>query len=181
MEELLERPPRTIMEVFRVLPEGTLAELIDGIIYMSPAPFDNHQTISMNLSIEMGGFIRYNKLGRFFAAPFDVYLDERSNAVQPDMIVVLKENKSIIKGHVHGVPDMIIEILSKGSYDYDLGKKKKLYQEFGVKEYWVINPATMESIGFGLDRGKYVEIGKYSNKIDSRLLQQEFHFDQSFE
>ena len=181
MSELLERPPRTIMEVYKMLPEGTLAELVDGIIYMSPAPFDNHQTVSMNLSIEMGSFIRERKLGKLFAAPFDVYLDEQSNAVQPDITVVLKENKSIIRGHIHGVPDMIIEILSRGSREYDSGKKKNLYERCGVKEYWIINPVSMESVGFVLEEGKYKEIARLTNKIDSRLLQQEFRFDQRFE
>ena len=101
--------------------------------------------------------------------------------MQPDITVVLKENKSIIRGHIHGVPDMIIEILSRGSREYDSGKKKNLYERCGVKEYWIINPVSMESVGFVLEEGKYKEIARLTNKIDSRLLQQEFRFDQRFE
>ena len=67
--QVIERPPRTIMEVYKMLPEGTLAELINGAIYMSPAPLSKHQLISMNLSIEMGHYIRKNKIGYLFAAP----------------------------------------------------------------------------------------------------------------
>ncbi|MFM8912490.1 MAG: Uma2 family endonuclease, partial [Flammeovirgaceae bacterium] len=85
------------MEVYKMFPEGTLAELINGAIYISPAPLSKHQLISMNLSIEMGHYIQKNKIGYLFAAPCDVYLDETCNVVQPDVLVVLKENASIVK------------------------------------------------------------------------------------
>jgi Uma2 family endonuclease len=179
--QVIERPPRTIMEVYKMLPEGTLSELINGVIYMSPAPLSKHQLISMNLSIEMGHYIRKNKIGYLFAAPCDVYLDETSNVVQPDVLVVLKKNASIVKGHVHGVPDLIIEILSKGSRTYDLVEKKDLYERFGVSEYWVIDPENEEAFGYKLKDSKYYSIGTFHGKIDSFLLKQEFYFNQSFE
>lgn len=63
-----------------------------------------------------------------FLPPFDVYLDEQSNAVQPDIIVVLNENKKIIdpNGHIHGVPDLLVEILSPGNRGFDLIGKRSL-------------------------------------------------------
>lgn len=63
-----------------------------------------------------------------FLLPFDVYLDEQSNAVQPDIIVVLNENKKIIdpNGHIHGVPDLLVEILSPGNRGFDLIGKRSL-------------------------------------------------------
>jgi Uma2 family endonuclease len=179
--QVIERPPRTIMEVYKMLPEGTLAELINGAIYRSPAPLSKHQLISMNLSIEMGHYIRKNKIGYLFAAPCDVYLDETSNVVQPDVLVVLKKNASIVKGHIHGVPDIIIEILSKGSRSYDLGEKMELYERFGVSEYWVIDPETQEAFGYELKDNKFNSIGTFHGKIASSLLGQEFYFNQSFD
>jgi Uma2 family endonuclease len=181
MNDVIERPPRTIMEVYKMLPEGTLAELINGTIYMSPAPLSKHQLISMNLSIEMGHYIRKNKIGHLFAAPYDVYLDENENVVQPDVVVVLRKNASIIQGHIHGVPDLVIEILSKGSSKYDLGEKKDLYERFGVSEYWVIDPETEEAFGYELKNKTYQKAGVYKGKIVSILLGQEFSFDQSFD
>ncbi len=50
-----------------------------------------------------------NQLGEIFVAPFDVYLDEHANAVQPDIIFVSKKNEGIVKDHIHGVPDLLIE------------------------------------------------------------------------
>jgi len=176
MADLLERPPRTIMEVYRMLPEGTLAELIDGIIYMSPSPNDNHQAISMTLSIEMGSYIRKKKLGRLFAAPLDVFFDEESNAVQPDIIFIAEENIGIIKGQIFGVPDLIIEVLSPGSREHDTVKKKNLYEKFGVKEYWIIDPQTGDSIGYCLDGNQFKEFYRSNGKISSRLLDHTFEF-----
>ena len=96
------------MEVYRMLPEGTLAELIDGILYMSPSPIDSHQRAVTRLVGQMYLFVEKNDLGEIFTAPFDVYLDEHSNAVQPDILFIAKENLNIVRSHVHGVPDLII-------------------------------------------------------------------------
>ena len=177
MEEILIHPPRTIMEVYKMLPEGTLAELIDGIIYMSPSPVTNHQRIVRKLLNKMSDFVELNNLGEMFVSPYDVYLDQHSNAVQPDVIYVAKDNAHIVEDHIHGVPDLLIELLSPGNKTHDTVKKKNLYEKFGVKEYWIIDPASMESVGFVLEEGKYTEIAQLTNKIDSRLLQKEFLFN----
>jgi Uma2 family endonuclease len=104
MKSRIESPPRSMMEVYKNLPEGTL---------------------------------------------------ER-NAVQPDIIVVLKKNEKIInkRGHIHGVPDLLVEILSEGNEEHDLVRKKKLYERFGVKEYWVIDPESKVDTVFSLSSGQ---------------------------
>ncbi|MBT1704795.1 Uma2 family endonuclease [Chryseosolibacter indicus] len=66
-------PPRTIMEVYRMLPEGTLAELIDGILYMSPAPTTKHQKTLRNLSFAIHEYVRDNKLGETLFSACDVF------------------------------------------------------------------------------------------------------------
>lgn len=150
MKSLIEIPPRTIMEVYKNLPEGTLAELIDNSLYMSPASFYNHQKTLQHIFKMLDALVTEAGLGEVLIAPLDVYLDEESNAVQPDIMVVLKGNENIIdkKGHIHGVPDLLVEILSEGNRDHDLVRKKKLYEWFGVKEYWVINPETKAATVF---------------------------------
>ncbi len=176
MLELLERPPRTIMEVYKMLPVGTLAELIDGIIYMSPSPVTNHQRIISKLLGRMFPYTEENQLGEIFVAPFDVYLDEHANAVQPDIIFVSKKNEGIVKDHIHGVPDLLIELLSPGNKSHDTVKKKNLYEKFGVKEYWIIDPETKESIGYALEGKIYKEFFKSSGQISSRLLDATFKY-----
>ena len=176
MSEMIEQPPRTIMEVYKMLPEGTLAELINNTIYRSPSPVRQHQRLATHLTSLLNLFVTDNNLGEVYAAPFDVYLDETSNAVQPDIIFVATENLGIIRHHIHGVPDLVVEILSDGSRDHDTNKKKILYEKFGVKEYWIIDPQTKEAIGFELQNGAYIEFYKMVGSIQSKLLQHTFQF-----
>ncbi|MBA4054034.1 MAG: restriction endonuclease [Marivirga sp.] len=176
MEEMISRPPRTIMEVYKTLPEGTLAELINGVIYMSPSPVRNHQKIVTRLAGKMDSFTEQHNLGEVFVVPFDVYLDEHANAVQPDIVFVAKQNFSIIEGHIHGVPDLVVEVLSEGNKSHDLIKKKDLYQQFGIREYWVIDPETKEAVGFEHSSGMYHEFARDIGKLPSKLLKQNFEF-----
>ena len=172
-----QRPPRTIMEVFKMLPEGTLAEVIDGTLYMSPAPNSAHQDIVSDLGYELLHFAKTTKIGKFHIAPYDVWLDEHSNAVQPDFIFVLSENLSIKKKDaIHGVPDLLIEILSPSNSKHDTIRKKQLYEKFGVKEYWIINPNTKETTGYSLKDGIYSPLENGFGKLKSVLLDHEFTF-----
>lgn len=177
MKIVIDSPPRTMMEVYKVLPEGTLAELVDNILYMSPSPVFNHHNVGKAILRKLLEFEDTGK-GSIFSAPFDVYLDETQNAVQPDLFVVLNANRHIIdtKGHIHGVPDLIIEILSPGNEKHDLVRKKALYERFGVKEYWIVNPDNKLAMGFALKDKTYQSIAEDVGLIKSPLLQASFTF-----
>lgn len=170
-QNLIESPPRTIMEVYKTLPEGTLAELIDKVIYMSPSPVYKHQAVLQNIFRKLSNEITDTQRGEVIIAPFDVYLDEIGNAVQPDIIVILAGTKGLDdEGHFHGVPDLLVEILSPGNKSHDLVKKKELYERFGVKEYWVVDPETKSAYGFTLVGGKYNSFSDQPGKMESPLL-----------
>ena len=166
------------MQVYKSLPEGTLAELIDNTIYMSPSPLFKHQSILQKIFRQIAEKIMDTDRGEVIVSPFDVFLDERSNAVQPDIIVVLKENDSIIdrEGTIHGAPDLLIEILSKSNEKHDTVRKKELYEKFGVKEYWIVDPETKKTIGYTLVEGRYKKIEEEMGLIHSRLLNATFSF-----
>jgi Uma2 family endonuclease len=170
--------PRTMMQVFDMLPEGTLAELINNHLYMSPSPKARHQRLLTQLVIKIGNHIESMNLGELYVAPFDVYLDNEQNAVQPDIIFVSTENSSIVDDDdvIHGVPDLIIEILSPGNPDHDKVIKKNLYEHFGVKEYWIIDPATKETTGYQWQNGSYRELKSLKGTIDSKLLKKVIEF-----
>jgi Uma2 family endonuclease len=169
-------PPRTGMEVYMMLPEGTLAELINDIIYMSPTPDFNHQKISMKLSREISFFVEAGNLGECITAPMDVFFDNK-NVLQPDILFIAKENLGIIKnGKVKGAPDLIIEILSPGNKRHDTEKKKAAYEKFGVKEYFVTDPETKETITWYLQNGAYVKQKSEKGKLKSKLLKKTFSF-----
>lgn len=164
-------PPRTIMEVFQMLPEGTLAELINGTIYMSPAPNPFHQRTILNLSLALSSYVKKNRIGEIFISPCDVYLDNNSNAVQPDIIYISSEKNGIVeKSGILGIPDMLIEVLSPGNSNHDTVTKKALYEKFGVQEYWMVNPDTKETTGYSLKDNEYISLGQFIGKIHSALL-----------
>jgi Uma2 family endonuclease len=108
---------------------------------MSPSPTTEHQLISFKLSGILFVFLEKNKKGIALAAPTDVYFESEQSVVQPDLLIVLNENKSIIsKDGIYGAPDIIFEILSVNR-KYDTLKKKTLYEKAGVKEYFIIDPS----------------------------------------
>lgn len=171
-----QRPPRTAMEVYEMLPEGTLAEVINNTLYMSPAPNLQHQRLLGRLFTLMNTYITENDLGECFIAPVDVYLGDK-NAVQPDIIFIAQNHLSaIIKdGKVKGAPDLIVEVLS-GNKKHDLQVKKNLYEAFGVQEYFIINPVDNEVITYYLNGNKFSLQESKAGKIKSRVLQKTISF-----
>ena len=133
-------PPLTV-ENYKLLPEtGPRYQLIQGDLYMAPAPNRFHQEISRNLQFELHTYLKGNPIGKLFDAPFDVYLDE-INVFQPDILVVLKERLGILTEEgAEGAPDLVIEILSPKTRRLDLANKKQEYARAGVKELWIIDP-----------------------------------------
>ena len=169
-------PPRTAVEAFKLLPEGVNCQVIENVIYMSPAPFYEHQRLIIIIASKIHEYVTAGMLGECTPAPVDVYLDE-NNAFQPDIVFILKENLSIVKGgKVIGSPDMVIEILSKGSKEFDLGKKKAAYEKNGVKEYFAVDQKTKEVQGFYLKKNMYEAKPKVKSKIISKLLKKTFRF-----
>ena len=178
MQEIITRVPRTIMEVFKMLPETTLAEVIDNQLYMSPAPILRHQRVTSKLWKVLDQYVEDEDLGEVFISPADVFLDEESNAVQPDIFFISKGRLDIAddNGGVHGVPDLIIEVLSPGNSQHDKVKKKELYQKFGVKEYWIVDPETRKAIGYSFVKDSFQLLPESVGKISSPLLKQTFYF-----
>ncbi|ATY86028.1 Uma2 family endonuclease [Kyrpidia spormannii] len=115
-------------------------ELIDGVPYLLPSPSTEHQEILMQLSVEIGGYLR-GKACRAFAAPMDLTFSPDSktkDVVQPDLFVIC--DPAPPGPRVIGTPVWIIEILSPSTAANDLIRKMNLYQRAGVREYWIVDP-----------------------------------------
>jgi Uma2 family endonuclease len=127
-------------------PDEYRCELIGGVIYdMSPAPTRRHQEVSMELSVQVGSFLR-GRPCRAYAAPFDVRLPQADEAdeeidtvVRPDLVVICDEAKLDERG-CRGAPDWVVEILSPHTARKDQIRKRDLYEHHGVREYWLIQP-----------------------------------------
>ena len=123
------------------LPEdGMRHELIDGEHLVSPSPGRRHQAISMNLARLIASFLHAQRLGRVYAAPFDVLFSPR-DVVEPDLLYVSAEREAVVgEANVQGAPDLAIEILSPSSRRVDELRKRDLYERAGVTEYWIVDP-----------------------------------------
>ncbi|MFN3851885.1 MAG: Uma2 family endonuclease [Spirosomataceae bacterium] len=121
------------------LPAESRYELRDFHLLEMPSPKPKHQRVLLNLYDSVKPFIKSQKLGEIFIAPLDVIFDE-GNVAQPDLIFIANENKQIIKeSSIMGVPDVLVEVVSKGSVARDYIEKKNDFERFSVKEYWIID------------------------------------------
>lgn len=132
-------------EDYRLIQDDKRYELIDGELLLTPAPSTRHQEISLEIMLRLALWVKENNLGKVFAAPTDVVLS-KFDVVQPDILFVAKEHLGMIREEsIHGPPDLVIEILSPKQEKRDLIIKKQLYSTYGVREYWIVDPAS-ESI-----------------------------------
>ena len=163
-------PPKTMMEVFQSLPEGTLAQLINNQIYLSPSPSNSHQKVLMKISAQLFTHVEERKLGEVRVAPFDVFLNKK-NAFQPDIIFIANTNLSNLEERgFFGAPDLVIEILSPATWRFDKEDKKEAYQRSGVKEYWMIDPADKRTEGFQLAEKEYLALPAEPGTIAFKIL-----------
>lgn len=133
-------------EDYKSLPESMERryELLDGDLLMVPAPTTTHQRISRNLEVRLHEYCQQTGFGEVFDSPLDVVLGETDarEVVQPDILLVAKERLSVIaEEEIRGAPDLVVEILSTGTEQRDRGYKKILYGRYGVREYWIVDPA----------------------------------------
>ncbi len=143
-------------------------ELIKGKLFkMSPAPNRSHQGISRNILLVLGNFLNRKKC-KVYSAPFDVRFPEKRGlsdketftVVQPDICVVC--NPEILDdAGCNGAPDLIVEILSPFTSKKDLTNKYQLYEEFKVREYWIVFPGEKVLEVFYLKDDKYSESRKF--------------------
>ena len=121
-------------------PEGKRYQLLDGEMILAPSPATRHQSILMQLVMELNRFVYANSLGRVWSAPLDVVLSDHDVA-QPDILFVSNARSEIVtEPNIQGAPDLVVEILSPGTATYDRGYKQALYSLHGVREYWLVDP-----------------------------------------
>jgi len=127
-------------EDYLLFPEnGNRHELIDGDHFMSPAPRTVHQSILLNLSNAFFNFLKKSRLGKIFIAPTDVVFSDL-DVVEPDLLFIASKNSHIItEKNIQGAPDLVVEILSESTRKTDEIIKRKLYERYGVQEYWIVD------------------------------------------
>ena len=169
-------------------PDDKRYEIIEGKAYnMAPAPGERHQWVSIVLSSEFFNYLKGKKC-RVYTAPFDVALPEKgetfetsTNVVQPDIVIICDKEKITPRG-CFGAPDLIVEILSPSTAAKDMKDKRRLYQRFGVKEYWIADPIHKTVQIYKLNKkGRYdfPKIYAEDDKIKVDLFNDELEIDLS--
>jgi Uma2 family endonuclease len=152
---LEKQAKRWTYEEYYKLEDDQRYEIINGDLLMAPAPDTWHQDWLNKLNILIALHLRKKNLGRHFIAPVDVVLNKR-NTVQPDLVFVAANNLGIIQRRaIFGTPDLLVEFVSPSSVRRDRHDKMKLYARFGVKEYWIGDPANQSLEVFTLKEGRY--------------------------
>lgn len=167
----------SVEEYFQIREKSDeLLEYIDGYIYMSPSPSTKHQRISRKLEIKFGNFIKDYPC-ELFHAPYDIELKDAkvkgTKIVIPDISIICDKSGFTDARYV-GVPALIIEILSPSNQAHDLITKLNLYMNYGVKEYWIVNPMLNAVTVYALnDENMYEQhdMQKSNGEVTSRLFE----------
>jgi Uma2 family endonuclease len=141
-------------------PEDVRYELIDGEAYMmAPAPTVSHQTVVIEIASQVHAALKGTPC-QVLTAPLDVRLpkaeegdDQIDTVVQPDILVICDKRKIDRRG-VRGAPDWVVEVLSPSTAGIDHVKKRRIYEQAGVREYWLIQPIDRVLIVYKLDNGE---------------------------
>jgi len=132
---------RLTYDDFCLLPNnGKRYEIVEGELFVTPAPRLLHQKIVLRLGAALMTFVEREGLGQVFAAPVDIVLSE-FDVVEPDIVYISKARAAVMtERNVQGAPDLAVEVLSETTEKTDRTIKLKLYGRFGVQEYWIIEP-----------------------------------------
>ncbi|MEO5355935.1 MAG: Uma2 family endonuclease [Nitrospirae bacterium YQR-1] len=150
-----------------------LTEIINGEEIMGPSPFGHHQRIVGTLQDIIRQHIKVTKSGEVFLSPLDVILEEGINRVQPDILFIRTENMGIFQDWVRGVPDMVCEVISPGTYEKDTAVKRSIYEKYRVPEYWIVLPEskTVEILTIDGDNYKLHSFAALDGVVTSKAIE----------
>ena len=155
--------PATLADLDDTPDDGRTYELLDGEIVVSPAPTPRHQDTLQAINRLLDRWVIDHDLGTVMLAPTDVVLDEK-NALQPDLFFYSIGNPlHEVNGRLHGVPDLVVEIMSPSSRDRDAVVKAMRYARAGVREFWLVDPGPRTITVFVLKGDSYDELRPHSD------------------
>lgn len=158
---------------YLLLPDdGKRYEILDGDLYMTPAPVPRHQLIAIRLAHLMMTYLDSHPIGTLLTAPCDVLFSE-TDIAQPDLLFIRKGGAAqIAEKNIQGPPDLVVEILSPGTAARDRELKRKRYEHFQVSEYWLVDPTlnTVEILRLESSRYRHVHLVQQSDHLTSPLF-----------
>jgi len=147
-------------------------ELIDGVLYNLPSPPYAHQRAVSELLVRFNNRFK-GKPCTPLTSPFDVTLKKAEDnicVVQPDILVICDRENIDSQGKYHGVPALVVEVLSPSTLAKDLTKKTELYMACGVREYWVVDPKSRTVTVYVFDEGDIADYLTFSKHDAARSI-----------
>jgi len=150
------RGPFTYQDLLNTPDDGKRYEVVEGELVVSPAPSWRHQRIVQRVNrllnrAEEAGY------GLVVAAPTDVVLADHE-VCEPDLLFITRQRTGMAtETHVSGAPDLVVEILSESTRKRDVTTKRRIYERYGVRFYWIVDPEEETVRVFALHEGKYPE------------------------
>jgi Uma2 family endonuclease len=150
-------------EDYRRLPDdGWRYEVIEGELYMNPAPSPRHQRAVFAISGRLWEHLQRTPTGQAFTSPIDVILPGLASQVQPDVLFIATDRLEIVKEtFIEGAPDWIVEVLSPSNWLDDRRIKFRIYALAGVREYWIVDVDRRQVEVFKLEGQSYTQVGRY--------------------
>jgi prevent-host-death family protein len=145
-------------------------ELIDGVLYNLASPSYAHQEIVSELLVRFRHWFRGNPCTPL-TSPFDVTLKKAEDnicVVQPDLLVICDRENIDAEGKYHGVPALVVEVLSPSTSAKDLTKKTELYMVCGVREYWIVDPKSRSVAVYAFAEGGIADYAVFSKDDEAR-------------
>ena len=146
-------------------------ELIDGYVTMMASPSPNHQRISGYIARKIGNYLEGKSCEVFQDLDlllFEIDSQKCENVFRPDIMIVCDDSKITERGY-EGIPDLVIEIVSKSTGRYDYSVKCKAYMKYGVKEYWIVDSLVNQILVY-VYNDNIIRRYTFDDKIMIRLL-----------
>jgi Uma2 family endonuclease len=150
-------PPGALTyEDYAALPDdGKRYEILEGELFVSPAPVPLHQRVSRNLQRLLDRHVEEDGLGEILYAPIDLILSNTTVA-EPDIVFIRRGRESIVTRRAIEAPvDLAVEILSPSTARTDRTTKATVYARFGIPHYWILDPEERIFESYDLDAGAY--------------------------
>ncbi|MDU1351004.1 Uma2 family endonuclease [uncultured Clostridium sp.] len=122
-----------------------------------PFPSIEHQRVLLNIAAEFRNYFR-GKPCEVFISPLDLWLINKEKTLNFKVqrgLMLICDKAGLRESAYYGVPILIIEIISPSNQSHDRIRKYNTYMEFGVKEYWIVNPKLKTIEVYVLKEGEY--------------------------
>ena len=170
-EEVIREYPVTYELYANMIDDGNRYEISDGVLeLMSPSPTFTHQSITYELQHVLNTSCRNEFI--IVSSPIDVILSD-TEVRQPDLVMIHKRRMPIISNRgINGAPDLVVEVTSEHSRRRDKVRKRIVYAQYGVPEYWIVDLSNFTLEQYVLDEGRYelTEVYADDDMIHSKTM-----------